>query len=190
MYSVVNILFKIVHKVFTIVTCTALKTKVGLVLYRRLGFCITSNKTCHGFTLLFTGPLCLFFKLVQVNRCFQRLRVRNPNVFHSHTWKQSASPRSDSSAGSDFVDVLSASVGLRNDGRLPTDRPSLQTSGGTEHVTVIFYLHKKAGRCSKQSITKKEASAEFFGEFSLILPVWSGSKLLPISLVGKLFLPL
>lgn len=38
-----------------------------------------------------------------------------------------------------------------------------------------------------QSITKKEALAEFFGEFSWILPVWSGSKLLPISLLGKLF---
>lgn len=80
MYSVVNILFKIVHKVFTIVTCTALKTKVGLVLYRRLGFCITSNKTCHVFTLLFSlyRATALLLKLVQVNRCFQRLQVQNP----------------------------------------------------------------------------------------------------------------
>lgn len=66
MYSVVNIPSQIVHKVFTIVTCTALKTKVGLVLYRRLGFCITSNKTCHVFRVLLTNPPLL--SLVQGDR--------------------------------------------------------------------------------------------------------------------------
>lgn len=47
MYSVVNIPSQIVHKVFTIVTSTALKTKLKTSTLQTVRFCITSNKTCH-----------------------------------------------------------------------------------------------------------------------------------------------
>lgn len=73
-------------------------------------------------------------------------------------------------ADSDFVDVLSSSVDLGD------DAPNIRWYRTCD--LVIFYLHEKAGRCFNQSIKKKDGSAEFFGEFSWILPVWSCSKLL------------
>ena len=53
MYSVVNIPSQIVHKVFTIVTQTAFKTKNSYQYFTYIGFCITPNKTCHiwGFSI-------------------------------------------------------------------------------------------------------------------------------------------